>query len=473
MGLAALGVWLVRATAPGGLPRFAETSLDPAVLLFAIGAALIAALLSGLMPAFQMMGVAPSTELKEGGRAATAGPARLRGRQALVAVEIALAVVLVTGAGLMIRSVSNLFAIDTGFRPAGVLTMRLSTPAAWYPDSIGIAAFHDELRRRVSELQSVDAVGLGRILPLATSMGDWGLQVDGYVPPQGEGTPGDWQIVTPGYFEAMGLELVSGRFFDERDRMDAPWSMVINRRFAEKYFAGSDPLGRSVRVGGMPPGRTASVVGIVEDVRHNGLTTDVKPQFYMPQPQFAAAVGNTVRTMSLVVRTDRDPVALVRPVREVIRGLDARLPVSEVRTMDDIVDQSIAAPRFAMKMLGLFGTLALVLSAIGIFGIVSQVVASREQEFGIRAALGATPRDLVMLSMRSGIRQALAGLVVGIVAAILCTRAMERLLHGVTPTDPVTFVGVVLVTAVVAIAATVGPASRAGRTHPGRLLHDE
>jgi ABC-type antimicrobial peptide transport system permease subunit len=199
----------------------------------------------------------------------------------------------------------------------------------------------------------------------------------------------------------------------------------------------------------------------------------VKPQFYMTQAQFAPATGNPVRTMSLVVRTERDAVSLVRPVRDAIRSLDPRLPVSEVRTMEEIVEQSIAAPRFAMKVLGLFGVLALMLSAIGIFGIVSQVVASRQQEFGIRAALGATPRDLVMLSMRSGVAQAAVGLVAGIGASILCTRAMEKLLHGVTPTDPVTFGGVVLVTALVAIGATVGPASRAGRTSPGTLLHDD
>jgi ABC-type antimicrobial peptide transport system permease subunit len=177
--------------------------------------------------------------------------------------------------------------------------------------------------------------------------------------------------------------------------------------------------------------------------------------------------------MSLVVRTDQDPSSLVRPVRETIRELDPRLPISEVRSMNRVVDEAIAAPRFAMEMLGLFGALAMLLSTIGIFGIVSQVVASREHEMGIRAALGATPRDLVMLSMRAGVRQAVVGLVIGIAAAVVSTRVMSGLLHGVTPTDPATFVTVILVTAAAALAATVFPARRAGKTSPGTLLHDE
>jgi predicted lysophospholipase L1 biosynthesis ABC-type transport system permease subunit len=270
----------------------------------------------------------------------------------------------------------------------------------------------------------------------------------------------------------MGLQRVAGRFFDERDRMDAPYAMIVNRRFAELYLAGRDPLGARARIGGQSERPFYTVVGVVENVRHNGLTTEVKPQFYVPLGQFAANPGNTSRSMTLVVHTAGDPESLVRPVRAAIRDIDPRLPVSEVQTMEEVVGQSIAEPRFAMELLGLFGVLALVLSAIGIFGIVSQVVASRSQEFGIRAALGASPGDLVMLSLRTGVRQAMAGLAVGVVAALLLTRAMTKLLHGVAPTDPVTFATVVAVTAAVAIAASVGPARRAGRTDPAAALHE-
>ncbi|MGH7637964.1 MAG: ADOP family duplicated permease [Gemmatimonadaceae bacterium] len=470
IGLAWLGVRLVRASAPLGLPRVADTTLDWGVLAFALVTAVCAAVLAGTLPAFQARHVAPAGELHEGGRSVTSGRAQLRWRQSLVAIEVALAVVLVIGAGLMIRSVRHLLAIDPGFRSDGVLTMRLSTPSTWYPDSLRVTAFWDEVQRRVATLPGVTHVGAVRLLPLATEMGDWGLQVEGYTPPPNQGTPGDWQIVTPGYFEAMGLTIRDGRAFDARDDMRAPLAMIVNRTFATRYLEGRQALGARVRIFGSDSGEVYTIVGVVEDVRHNALVGQVKPEFYASLAQFARAPGSTRRTMSLVVRTDRDPAALAAPVRAVIRDIDPRLPISELRTMRDIVNSAIAGQRFAMEALGLFGVLALVLSAIGIFGIVSQVVASRSHEFGIRAALGATPRDLLALSLRTGIRQALVGLALGIAVALMSTRALTGMLQGVTPTDPWTFGAVVLVTGLVAVAASVGPARRAGRTDPARAL---
>jgi putative ABC transport system permease protein len=469
VALAAIGVRLLRANAPAGLPRVADTTLDWGVLTFALLMALIAAVLAGLLPAFQATQLAPAGELKEGGRGATSGRARLRWRQSLVATEVALAVVLVVAAGLMIRSVRNLLAIDAGFRPDSVLTMRLSTPSTFYPDSVRVAAFWEELQRRVAAVPGVKRVGAVRLLPLASEMGDWGLQIEGYTPPPNQGTPGDWQIVTPGYFEAMGLTLREGRVFDARDGMNGPLAMIVNKTFTERYFAGRHALGGRVRIGGDST-KVYTIVGIVDDVHHNALVGQVKPQFYATLAQFALSPGNTRRSMSLVVRTDGDPTSLVSPVRNVIRQLDPRLPISEVRTMRDIVNSAIGGPRFAMQALGLFGALALLLSAIGIFGVVSQVVASRSHEFGIRAALGATPGELVNLSLRTGVRQALVGLVLGIVIALVFTRAMTSMLQGVTPTDPWTFAAVVIVTGLVAVLASVGPARRAGRTDPARVL---
>jgi predicted permease len=470
IGLAALGVQLVRAGAPAGLPRVAETTLDWWVLAFALATAVVAALLAGILPALQATQVAPAGELKEGGRGATSSRARLRWRQSLVATEIALAVVLVVAAGLMIRSVRNLLAIDAGFRPDGVLTMRVSTPSTWYPDSIRVAAFWDELQGRVATIPGVRRVGAVRLLPLATEMGDWGLQVEGYTPPPNQGTPGDWQIVTPGYFEAMGLTLREGRAFDARDNMSGPLAMIVNRTFTEKYFAGRHALNGRVRIGGSDSTKVYTIVGVVDDVHHKALVGKAKPEFYATLAHFALAPGNTRRSMSLVVRTDGDPKSLIAPVRAAIRQIDPRLPISEVRTMREIVNAAIGGPRFAMEALGLFGALALLLSAIGIFGIVSQVVASRSHEFGIRAALGATPRELIGLSLKTGVRQALAGLAIGIVIALVFTRAMTSMLQGVTPTDPWTFAAVVVVTGLVAVVASVGPARRAGRTDPARVL---
>lgn len=470
VALAALAVRLVRLTAPASFPRIAETRLDPLVLVFALGVACLAALLTGILPAMQALRLAPSVELKEGGRSATVGGGRLRWRQGLVAVEVALAVVLVIGAGLMVRSVRNLFAIDTGLETERILTMRLSTPSVWYPDSMKVSVFHDELRRRVAALPGVERVGLVRILPLATEMGDWGLRVEGYTPPPNEGTPGDWQVVSPGYFETMGLHRVAGRFLDERDAMDAPLAMVINKTFAERYLAGRDPIGRRVRIGGSPDSLQYTIVGVVGNVHHNGLTNEVKPQFYVAAPQFAKAPGNTSRSMTLVVRSANDPMSLYGPVRGAIRSLDPRLPISDVRTMDDVVVNAMAAPRFAMELLGVFGVLALVLSAIGIYGVVSQVVASRAQEFGIRAALGASPKELVTLALQSGLQQTVLGLALGVGAALALTRAMGALLQGVSPSDPLTFALVVAVTGLVAIIASLGPARWAAKTDPGKVL---
>ena len=268
----------------------------------------------------------------------------------------------------------------------------------------------------------------------------------------------------------MGLRVRQGRVFDARDNMTGSLAMVVNHAFVDKYLPGRQVLGTRVRIGGSDSLHNYTIVGEVDDVRHNTLTGQVKPEFYVTLAQFSIAPGNTRRTMSLVVRADGDLGRLVAPIRGIVRQIDARLPVSDVLTMRDIVNSAIAGQRFAMELLGLFGLLALVLSAIGIFGIVSQVVASREQEFGIRAALGATPRELVALSLRTGVRQALAGLAIGVLAALVLTRLMTRLLEGVKPTDPWTFAAVVLVTGLVAVAASVGPARRAGKTDPAKVL---
>jgi predicted permease len=470
IALATLTVRLLRANAPPGLPRLAETSIDWSVLAFALAVACMTALLTGILPLAHARRLAPAGELREGGRGATTGRARLRWRQTLVAAEIALAVVLVAGAGLMIRTVNNLLSIDPGFRADGVLTMRVSTPSIWYPDSLRVVAFWDDVQRRVSALPGVKRVAAVRLLPLATEMGDWGMRIDGYTPPPNQGAPGDWQVVTPGYFETMGLTLREGRTFTAGDDMGAPLAMIVNRAFEQQYFAGRHALGGRVRINSRDTTRWYTVVGVTNDVHHNALVGTVKPQFYATLAQFASAPGSTRRSMSLVVRTDGDPKAFIASVRGAVRAADPRLAVSEVRTMRDIVDAAIGGQRFAMQTLGVFGLVALLLSAIGIFGIVSQVVASRFHEFGIRAALGATPNDLMAIGLRSGLRQAMTGLAIGVVSALLLTRVLRTLLQGVTPSDPLTFIAVVAVTGVVAVLASLAPAIRAARIDPNTAL---
>jgi len=473
LAFAWLAVRLIRANAPAGLPRLAETSVDGVVLLFALVVSVVTALLTGALPLAQASHLGISSELREGGRGATTGAARLRWRQALVAIEIALAVVLVAGAGLMIRTVRNLLTIDPGFRADGVLTVRVSTPATFYPDSIKVSSFWDDVQRRVAALPGVKSVAAVRLLPLATEMGDWGLQVEGYTPPPNQGTPGDWQVVTPGYFETMGLKIREGRAFTNADDMRGPLAMIVNRTFEQRYFEGRSALGGRVRIGGSDSTQFYTIVGVVDDVHHNALVGSVKPQFYATLAQFAIAPGNTRRSMSLVVRTDGDPKALIAPVRAVVRAVDPRLPMSEVRTMREIVDAAIGGQRFAMGALGVFGLVALLLSAVGILGIVSQVVASRLHEFGIRVALGATPGEVMAIALKSGIRQALTGLGIGIIAALLLTRVLRTLLHGVSATDPLTFGAVVAVTGVVAVLASALPAWRAARIDPNSVLRVE
>ena len=469
--LAWVTVRLLRTNAPAGLPRLAETSIDWVVLLVALIVSIVTALLTGVLPLAHATGLALSGELREGGRGATAGRARLRWRQALVAVEIALAVVLVAGAGLMIRTVRNLLTIDPGFRADGVLTMRVSTPTVFYPDSARVISYWEDVERRVAAVPGVKHVASVRLLPLASEMGDWGLTVQGYTPPPNQGTPGDWQVVTPGYFETMGLTLREGRTFTASDNdLNSPLALIVNRTFEQQYFAGRPALGGRVRIGGADTTKWYTIVGVVDDVHHNALIGTVKPQFYATLAQFALAPGSTRRTMSLVAKTDGDPKSLVSAVRAAVRAADPRLPVSEVRTMREIVDAAIGGQRFAMATLGVFGLVALVLSAIGIFGIVSQVVASRLHEFGIRAALGATPRDLMTMALGSGLRQAATGLGVGIVSALVLTRVLHSLLHGVTATDPVTFGTVVVVTGLVTVVASVAPARRAARVDPNAVL---
>ncbi|MGH7623184.1 MAG: FtsX-like permease family protein, partial [Gemmatimonadaceae bacterium] len=310
-----------------------------------------------------------------------------------------------------------------------------------------------------------------RLLPLSSEIGDWGMKVQGYTAPPLESTPGDWQIVTPGYMEAMGLRLVSGRVLDERDQADSPPVVVISRRLAEKYFAGRDPLGG--RIAFQANSSVATVVGVVEDVEHNSLTADEKPMFYAVESQWRTLGGFTPHTMHLVARTTGDPLALAGAVRASVHALDPEIPVAQLRTMDDIVQSSIAQQRFAMLLLDAFGALALLLAVVGIYGVIAQVVATRRQEFGVRLALGASPSALVRLSLLDGVRQAGVGLALGAIAALVLTRLMRGMLYGVTPTDPATFVIALLVTGIIATVASYLPARRAGRVDPASALSIE
>jgi len=473
--IAWLTVAAIRQLGMTSLPRVAEARIDPLLLGVALLIATLTAILTGILPSLQVRQLDPADELHESGHRASAGKGRLRWRQTLVTAEIALAVVLVTGAGLLVRTVRNLLALDPGFDPRGVLTMRLSTPSTWYGDSAAVAGFWNTLTAEVGRIPGVRSVGAVRLLPLATDMGDWGMAVEGYTPPPNQGTPGDWQIVTPGGLEAMGYRLLEGRLLDSGDDLNGPLAMVVNRTFVDRYLGGRSALGTRVLIGSSlglaaPP---YHIVGVVEDVHHNTLKSTTKPGFYVTVAQFAQAPGSTIRSLSLAIRTDGDPKALIAPVRNVVRQVDPRLPISEIRTMEEIVGASIAAPHFAMRLLSSFGIIALGLAAIGIFGIVSHAVAVRRQEFGIRAALGAPPIELLRAGLWPGLRQTAAGIAIGTALALGLTGLLSRVLEGVSPTDPLTFVAVILLTGLVAFIASFLPAVRAARVPPGSVLRGD
>ena len=469
MLVAWLGVEATRAWAPPSLGLVSEVSLNVGVLAFALVTTLGTVLLFALAPTLAATRVTAAESLKDGGRGATVSRARLRARQMMVIGEIALSVVLIVGGGLMIRTVQRIMSIDPGFRSDGVLTMELSVPASRYATDARISGFFDELRHRVEGLPGVQRVGVARLLPLAAPIGNWGLRIPGYTPPPGETTPGDWQIVSPGYFETMGLHLVRGRVFDEHDQDGGHVVFVISQRMADRYFAGRDPIGASMRLSS-DSAQMGTVIGVVRDVEHNGLTSITDPTFYAVHSQFHQSAGFTPRTMNLVIRTSGDPLAFVHAVREQVRALDPGIPVAHVRTMEDIVRSSIAKQRFSMLLLGAFGALALLLAMVGIYGVVAQLVAARKQEFGVRAALGASPAALIRMSLWDGIRQIAVGLSIGAIAALMLTRLMQGMLYGVSASDPATFALALLITGAIALAASYLPARRAGRVDPASAL---
>ena len=299
------------------------------------------------------------------------------------------------------------------------------------------------------------------------------MRIDGYVPPPGTNAKGDWQIATDGYLQAMGEQIVRGRGIEPTDTTDSQLVGLINEEMAQRYWAGRDPIGSRFRVGGRDDRPWVTVVGIVRAVRHNGVTEVVKEKFYVPHTQWHKSVGNAIRSMTLVLRSDRDPGALAAPVRGVIRQMDPNLPVADVRTMDDVVGSALSTPTFMSVLLSIFAILALSLSAIGIYGVLSYVVSRRTREIGIRVAIGAGRARVLRMVLRNGLSLALIGIGAGLVLAFGVTRLLSGLLHGVQPADPATFAAVAVALIGVAALASAVPAWRASRVDPVIALKSE
>jgi predicted permease len=460
---------------PASVPRVAGVTVDLQVLLFTAIVALVTSVAFGLAPAARALRVDLTESLKDGSQGASSGGARQRFRNVLVVAEMALAVVLLVGAGLMLRSLWSLQRVQLGFDPSRVLTMRLSLPNASYQSPEQVVEFYSRLIDRVRQVPGVRTAGAVRALPLGSTIGDFGLRVEGYTPPPGTSAKGDWQIATDGYLEAMGERLLRGRTIAASDRTDTMAVALINEEMARRYWSGRDALGGRFRIGGGgdTPRPWVTVVGIVADVRHNGITEVAKEKFYVPHTQWHKSTGNPIRGMTLIVKGEQDPRGLASPIRQLIREMDASLPVANVRMMDDVVAATMSAPRFTGMLLGVFAGLALALSAIGIYGVLSYVVSRRTREIGIRVAIGAGRGQVLRLVLGSGAGLALIGVAVGLAIAASLSRLMTTLLHDVTPGDPATYITVGVVLTLVAMLASLIPAWRATRLDPVRALKAE
>jgi putative ABC transport system permease protein len=474
LALAALGLRTLVAIDPTSLPPLAPVTLDATVAAATLALGVFTTLLFGLAPALRTLGLNLVDALREGGHQATLGGRRQRARGLLVVSEVALAVVLVAGAGLMVRSLAALGRIDLGFAPERVLTLRLSVPQARYDTPEKVVDFYRQLIERVRAVPGVAAAGLVRVLPLATTIGDWSLDVDGYEESPGRDAKGDWQIVSDGAFEAMGTRLVRGRWFTAADRSDTQLVTVVNETLARTYWSNPDAVvGGRIRIGNMQNPWTV-VVGVVADERHNGVTAAPKEKFYVPHAQWHVSTGgNLVRGVFLVARTTGDPLSVAAPIRSEIRELDPNLPVANVRPMTDVVDTALATPRLTGFLMGAFAAVALALAAVGLYGVLAYLVSRRTAEIGIRLAVGADRSEVVRMVLSQGLRLTLLGLAIGVTAALALTRMMGSLLYEVTPGDPWTYVSVILVLLLMSVLASSLPALRASRVDPLVALRTE
>jgi putative ABC transport system permease protein len=466
------GVAGLVAVGPADIPRLALARVDAPVLGFVLLLTLLCGFVFGLAPAARMAAQLPQDALKEGGRTGSAGR-RDRLRAVLVVGEIALALVLLTGAGLLIRSSVALNGVDPGFDPAGVLVGRVSLPASGYAGAEQSVQAFERIAERLAQAPGVTAAGLVSSAPFE------GASDNGLIP---EGRPldirsaisADMRLVTAGYFGAMGLRLRAGRTFTAEDRAGAPLVMVVNQTFARLAWPGQDPLGKRVACceagpDGGPNWKT--VVGVVADVRAEGLDQQAPPEFYLPIAQAPHAAWQWIdRTMTLAARTRGEPTALAAAMRDAVGSVDRSLPVYSIGTMGERRTASLASSRFSTMLLTVFGGIALLLAAIGVYGVISYGVTQRSQEIGIRVALGAGQARVLRLVVGHAAVLTGAGLLLGLGGSLLLSRAIGGLLFRVSPTDPPTLAAGVVVLALVALVAALLPAQRASRVDPATAL---
>jgi putative ABC transport system permease protein len=457
---------LLRFVPPQMIPRLAQVGLDWRVLGFTLGLSLITCLVFGLIPAWHASKPDLQTALEQSGRTSGPGAARLRFRQLLVVFQVSMAVMLVIGAGLLIKSFWRLQGVDPGFKSERILSAGLTLPRSKYDGPHAINNFFKQLQERVSVMPGVESATIAYDHPLLSNWLD-SFEIEGRVLSAGaQSSSANFIPVGPTYFETVRAEILRGRSFTAQDDQEHPGAAIVNEAFVRHYFPNEEPLGRRLRPG--PPGRiwdgerltSFEIVGVVRDVKFDGLAAASEPAYYLPASQAP------LEDMTVLVRTSSDPRAVISSLRQAVWSIDPNQPLSNINTLEQIVSDSIAQPRLNMLLMMLFGGLALLLSAVGIYGLLSYAVTQRTQELGIRMALGANVTDVLKLVLKQGMVLALIGEAIGLVGAFALTRLMSGLLFGVTPTDTSIFAGVVVVLTVTAFFACYLPARRATKVNP-------
>ncbi|HZM69838.1 MAG TPA: ABC transporter permease [Candidatus Cryosericum sp.] len=468
--LALWGCDLLLALKPDTLPGASAVGVDGRVLLFTVVLSVLTGLLFGIAPALQASFSSPLEALQEGGRSSSAGPRTRLLRSVLVVSEMAIALVLLSGSGLLVRSFLRLQSVEPGLLIDSVLTVRLWTPEASYPDGAKQSQFYSEVLRRVQALPGVESVAATTDLPLSGTDSYLGFQIEGRPSAgPGDGPESGLHQVTPDYFRTLGIPILRGRPLNASDVDGALSVKVVSKTLADRYWPGEDPIGKRISYGTNEKNEPqwSTVVGVAGDVRQKGLHAEPRPEAYTSALQWPS------RYMTLIVRSPLDPATLAEAVRREVRAVDPAVPAYGVKTLREVLDGSLAARRFNMAVLMAFAAVAVALASIGLYGVIAYMVTQRTHEIGVRLALGARPADVLRLVVRHGMALALAGVAFGVLGALALTRALASLLVGVAATDPWTFSTVGLLLSAVAFLACLVPALRAARVEPMTALRSE
>jgi putative ABC transport system permease protein len=466
-------ITLLKTAAPGAIPRIDEVGIDARVLVFTLGASILTGVLISLVPALRAFADRSFDALKAGGRTPAYGAAR-GARRVLVVAEVALAVVALTGAGMLLRSLWHLQSADMGFDPRNVLTARVSIAPREYNDARTVQ-FYQQVLERIRATPGVTAAGAAGWLPVVDAGGLWGIIPEGRAYGPESGNPENVpmavpQQATPGYLSASGIRLVAGRDFTDADREDAPLVAIVSEGMAKQVWPGDNAIGKRFRVGGNDQLQLAEIVGIVKDIRSRGFTDTPEPTMYFPLAQTARTTFFMPRAMALIVRTSGDPFAVTGAVKSAVHTLDPAAPVSEIRSMDQVIGTSVATRKFSTTLLTVFSLLALTLAGIGTYGVIAYGVAQRTYEIGVRMALGAEQGSVVRLVMAEGLRMCGVGIGIGLIASVILARSIRTMLVGVPSIDAVSLVATTLALLTVAVLATMIPARRALGVSPTEAL---